>query len=96
MSLRETHGEEIDVNLLLAYAESFIQTVEKVWYDAPFEVRKKIQNFVLPGDLYVTKTRGGYFFLNPGIGGLFRIIEEIGADDSTVVTPRGIEPRLPG
>lgn len=96
MSLRETHGEEIDVNLLLAYAESFIQTVEKVWYDAPFEIKKKIQNFVLPGGLYVTKTREGYFFSNPGIGGLFRLIEEIGADDSTVVTPRGIEPRFPG
>lgn len=96
MSLRETHGEEIDVNLLLAYAESFIQTVEKVWYDAPFEIRKKIQNFVLPGGLYVTKTREGYFFSNPGISGLFQLIQDFGVEDSTVVTPSGFEPELPG
>lgn len=90
LSLRETHGEEIDVNLLLAYAESFIQTVEKVRYDAPFEIKKKIQNFVLPGGVYVAKTREGYFFSNPGIGGLFQLIQDFGADDSTVVTPSGI------
>ncbi len=94
MSLRETHGEEIDVNLLLAYAESFIQTIEKVWYDAPFEIKKKIQNFVLPGGVYVAKTREGYFFSNPGIGGLFQLIQDFGAHDSKVVTPRGLEPRF--
>jgi site-specific DNA recombinase len=95
-SLRETHGEEIDVNMLLAYAESFIQTIEKVWYDAPFEVRKKIQNFVLPGGLYVAKTREGYFFSNPGIGRLFQLIQDFGVEDSTIVTPPGFEPGLPG
>ena len=87
MSLRETHGEEIDVQLLMAYAESFIQTIEKVWYDAPFEIKKKIQNFVLPGGVYLTKTREGYFFSNPQLGGLFQLIQDFGADDSTVVTP---------
>jgi len=51
-----------------------------------FEIKKKIQNFALPGGVYVTKTREGYFFSNTGIDGLFRLIEEVGADNSTVVT----------
>jgi site-specific DNA recombinase len=96
LDLREVHGEEIDVGLLLAYAEAFIQTLEKVWYDAPFEIKKKIQNFVLPGGLYVAKTREGYFFSNPQIHPLFNLIKDFGANDSKLVTPQGIEPWLPG
>lgn len=85
MELRETHGEEIDMNLLLAYAKSFIQTVEIVWCDAPYEVKKKIQRFVLPGAVAVTHSPSGYAFSNPGMSRLFKLIEEVGAVQSNVV-----------
>lgn len=88
LDLREVHGEEIDVGLLLAYAEAFIQTLEKVWFDAPFAIKKKIQNFVLPGGLYVAKTREGYFFSNPQIHPLFSLIQDFGVEDSKVVSHR--------
>ena len=86
MELRETHGEEIDVNLLLAYARSFIQTLEIIWCDAPYAVKKKIQRFVLPGAVSVLHSPSGYIFSNPGINRLFKLIEEVGAAESNVVS----------
>lgn len=63
MRLRETHGEEIDVNLLLAYADSFVQTLEIVWLDAPSEYKKRLQKFVMPGGVCVaSKWRELYLF----------------------------------
>lgn len=96
MRLRETHGEEIDINLLLAYADSFVQTLELVWSDAPFEYKKRLQKFVMPGGVCVSKNGENYLFSNPEIGRLFRLIEHFSADDSTVVTPSEFESLFQG
>lgn len=90
--LSEMHGEELDINALLAYAYDFIRTVENVWCDAIPEVKVSLQRFIFPKGVNYDSTG----FSNSRICPLFKQISLVGSEIPSMVTPRGIEPRLPG
>lgn len=93
MELTSTHGEELDVNALLEYAYRFIRTIEYAWSEAPSHLKIKLQRLVFPkGVVYSPET--GYS--NQEIAPIFNLISAFGADQSTVVTPLGFEPKLLG
>lgn len=92
LELRELHGEELDVSALLAYAADFFRTVENVWWDASSSTRLKLQRLIFPeGVSYKNNT-----FSNSKISVLFALNEDFSEEKTNVVTPRGVEPRLPG
>lgn len=88
--LTEMHGEELDINALLAYAYDFIRTVENVWCDAIPEVKIRLQRFIFPKGVNYDSTG----FSNSTICPLFKQIRLIGSETPSLVTPRGLEPRF--
>lgn len=92
LELRELHGEELDVSALLAYAADFFRTVENVWWDASSSTRLKLQRLIFPEGV----TYKDNAFSNSKISALFALNDVFAEEKTTVVTPRGIEPRLPG
>ena len=90
MELTEIHGEELDINALLAYAYDFIRTAEKTWIDAPFEQKLKLQRLIFPDGI---KYKLGEFS-NSKISPLFSLIETIGAKKVSNVDSPGIEPGI--
>lgn len=73
--LTEMHGEELDINALLAYAYDFIRTVENVWYDAVPEVKVRLQRFIFPEGVKYDSIGFLYF----GICPLFKQIILVGS-----------------
>ncbi|MCP4652821.1 MAG: hypothetical protein GY858_05500, partial [Candidatus Omnitrophica bacterium] len=46
--------KELNIDAILEYAESFIRTVEKCWYDAPFKQKLVYQKMIYPkGIIYL-------------------------------------------
>ncbi len=90
--LNDLHSEELDIDALLAYAYDFIRTVEKTWYDAPFEAKVKLQNLIFPKGVEYANGK----FSNPKISPLFSLIGTFGAEKLNLVTLPGFEPGLLG
>ncbi|MEN9407691.1 MAG: hypothetical protein RLZZ455_907 [Candidatus Parcubacteria bacterium] len=51
LGLNESKTDIEEINLCLAYAENFIQTIAKVWFDAPSLLKIKLQTMVFPNGL---------------------------------------------
>lgn len=92
LQLNETHMEELDVNALLAYAENFIRTVELAWFDAPFEIKLRLQKLIFPKGLNYKEG----VFSNYELSLLFGLINNFATEKSKDVTPLGFEPKFPG
>ena len=92
MELTEKHGEELDVDALLSYAESFIRTVDNAWFDAPSEVKIRLQRAIFPEG--VSYHYPGYS--NSKISPIFEVIRSFATQKYESVTPLGLEPRFLG
>lgn len=82
----------------IEYALNFMADMAKQWSDASLDLKQKLQSLVFPhGFEYDIKNRN---FLINEISPLYRWItpenEADFAENSAMVTSRGIEPRLPG
>ncbi len=79
--LTEMHGEELDINALLAYAYDFIRTVENVWYDAVPDVKIRLQRFIFPEGVKYDSIG----FSNSRICPLFKQISLVGSEIPSMV-----------
>ena len=87
MELTETHGEELEVNILLNYALAFIRTPETAWFEANSEAKLKYQRLIFPSGV-VYNFSG---FSNPELGLPFQLINTFAAKRTTNVTPERFE-----
>jgi site-specific DNA recombinase len=88
MQLSETHSEELDITALLAYAETFIRTLEISWFDAPPATKLRLQRAIFPeGVVYQYPS-----FSNSKISPVFELINSLGSKCHTNVSLEGFEP----
>ncbi len=89
-TLTETHEEHLDIKALLAEAEAFLRTFEKVWYASSLEAKQKYQRLIFPQ---------GVVYNYPGFSNVemslyFKVIGQLAATEPTMVTPAGFEPAI--
>lgn len=89
-SLTETHEEHLDIQALLAEAEAFLRTFEKVWYASSPEAKQKYQRLIFPQG--VTYNYPG--FSNAEISLAFKVIGHFATKETTMVTSAGFEPAI--
>lgn len=82
LELTEAHKEELDIAGMLAEAEQFIRTLENTWYDAPPEVKVRLQRFIFPSGVQMTKDG----FRTVKLCGLFELINSSADLNSKMVT----------
>lgn len=88
LRLTEIHGEELDINALLAYAERFIKTVELAWFDAKVETKIKLQRAIFPDGVSFQNN----VFTNSKTSLGFELINDFTSSQTTNVSPDGFEP----
>lgn len=87
LNLTETHVEELEIDALLSYGLTFIQTPELIWEDALSDAKTKYQKMIFPsGVLY-----GESGFSNSEISLAFKVIEDFAVAQSKVVPSGRIE-----
>ncbi len=77
--LAEIWTDEVNIEDMLSKAKQFIETLENTWYDAPIEVKDRLQKFIFPGGVIYTKNDLKGTFETSKLNPLFRIITEIGS-----------------
>ncbi len=91
LQLNEIHTEELNIEALLAYGESFIRTLENSWYDAHPIIKVRLQRAIFPeGVIYKENA-----FSNSKISPAFEIIDLLGAENAKDVTPLEFESKFP-
>jgi site-specific DNA recombinase len=88
--LSEEHAEELNIKGLLSYAETFIRTLEKNWFDAQNEVRIRLQRVIFPDGVVYQNNQ----FSNAKLCRAFEIINDFATNYSKDVTPAGFEPAI--
>ena len=78
----ETLKEELDIPGMLAEAEQFIRTLENTWYDVLSEVKVRLQSFIFPSGVQMTKDG----FRTVKLCGLFELINSSADLNSKMVT----------
>ncbi len=82
LELAETYLEELDINALLTYAETFIRTLDFFWFDAQPYLKIMIQRSIFPKGVSFENN----VFSNSRISPVFEIIEELGTEKDVNVT----------
>lgn len=82
----------------IEYALNFMADISTRWHNAPLELKQTYQKLVFPeGFVYDIKNQK---IITPNISPLYRVIQTdmraIDTKNFAMVTPRGIEPLLPG
>ena len=90
LQLTEIHTEELNVNALLAYAESFIRTLENSWFDARPNIKLRLQRAIFPEGVTYKEN----VFSNSRISPAFEIISTFGAENVKDVTPLEFESKF--
>jgi site-specific DNA recombinase len=92
----EQHQQVSETNI--EYALNFMANMSQQWMDASFDLKQKLQNMIFP-DGFEYDIESHNFIINK-ISPLYRCmtpeIEADFANNSVMVTSRGIEPLLPG
>lgn len=88
MDLTNIHNEEMDVTALLAYAETFIRTLEVSWLDAPLDIKNRLQRAIFPNGVSYEFPN----YSNDGISPVFEIINAFASENIENVSRRGFEP----
>lgn len=82
----------------IEYALNFMENISKQWSDASLDLKLKMQELIFPKG-FVYDIKNDNFIINE-ISPLYRgnptIKQADDAENSVMVIPRGIEPRLPG
>ncbi len=87
-SLTETHEEHLDIQALLAEAETFLRTFEKIWYSSALEAKQKYQRLIFPQGVIYNYPG----FSNAEISLYFKVIGPFVTKETTMVSPAGFEP----
>ena len=92
LALHDAKLEKLDVEGLLAYAESILLNPGQLWIDAPFSQRQRLQTAIFPN---------GVTFADEEFGTtemclLFRLMSKSEDDNDALVRLKGLEPPTPG
>lgn len=90
LGLHETKSDEEEINVCLAYAQNFIQTIDQIWFDAPSLLKIKLQSMIFPKGL--SYPFGG--ISNRNLALPFELNRQFAELKSSNVTPVGIEPTI--
>tara|TARA_B100000508_G_C11451832_1_gene274521 strand:- start:9 stop:1544 length:1536 start_codon:yes stop_codon:yes gene_type:complete len=93
--LIDTSGSEIEFESALDHMLSFITKTPQKWMELEKEpeIRTRFQNFIFEDVVPYTQNNGfGTAVLSP----VYSTYQQYLADESSLVIPRGIEPRFPG
>ncbi len=94
LSLNEAHTGEFEMDLLLSYAKKFFTRMSILWFEvADPNLKVRLQRVLFPEGLIYTNQDN---FSNTKLRPYLRYLYESKQSDSTIVTPRGIEPRFTG
>ena len=92
LELNESHEDEFRIELLLDYADNFLRNLPKFWFNSGPENKVKLQRILFPKGIVYSYPG----FSNTEISPLFSLFSTSVSADTTLVTPWGIEPQLPG
>ncbi len=93
LSLNESHTGEFEMDLMLTYADKFFSRMALLWSDAPLQQKIQLQRVLFPEGIVYSNNAG---FSNTKLRPYISLLWEAKQSPSINVTPRGIEPRLPG
>lgn len=85
LELNNTHKEELNLEVLLAEAERFINHFEQAWYDAPSEIKSRLQRWLFPSGVTYLKKLGKISFRTEKLNTLFEVINDLGAETMPVL-----------
>ena len=83
--------EEFDMDLALNYCFEHVRETAKRWEMAKFGKKLRLQGLIFDGKVYFD----GKQFGTQELSSIYRLNQEYGGKKSSLVAPRGIEPRLP-
>ena len=92
LQINESHEEEFKIDMLIEYAESFFRTMHLFWIEALPSQKVRLQRILFPHGIIYSYPGFSNTVLAPG----FNVIREFVPAESSLVTPRGIEPLLTG
>lgn len=89
ISLSEARIEQFDIEGALAYAENFISSLGRQWFDLLPQTRPRFQKLVFPEGIPYQRNKG---FGTAKLGLIYEINRQCDGDLSQVVDPGGLEP----
>ena len=89
ISLSETRIEQFDIEGTLSYANNFILTLGRLWFDLA-KSQLRFQKMVFPDGISYSKKDG---FRTTSLGLIYELNRTCGIEKSLVVGDRGLEPR---
>ena len=90
LQINESHEEEFKIDMLIEYAESFFRTMHLFWIEALPSQKVRLQRILFPNGIVYSYPGFSNTILAPG----FNAIREFVPAESSLVTPRGLEPRF--
>lgn len=88
MAREECFDEELEIESVLNYCLAFIQTPHIAWLDASPQAKMKYQRMIFPQGVFFEKKE----LSNPEISLSFKLISEMEAAKTTIVSQVGFEP----
>lgn len=84
---------EYDTEIVKNFTEHFLMNLDRFWNKVELPIQQMLQQKIFPNGITITKEKE---IRTPELSPLFELIKVLSEEDSSLVTPRGIEPRLPG
>ena len=91
LSLNETCIEEWDIEAAITYAKQTIRNLPRLWFDLPLEQQQRFQKLVFPKSVTYSPEHG---FGTAELGLIYEINRIWDGQKTTLVPPRGVEPRF--
>jgi len=87
IDVNESKLDQIDMETLLSYTDQFITKLDRQWRDIKHENKPKFQTLVFPSGIsYHPEKKFG----TANLGYLFRVLEQLHAQNPSVVPDTGI------
>ena len=91
--LSEISIDEYDIGTVINEGINFMKNPANTWRKSPLDTKQRIQKMIFPEGFYFDVENG---FGTRRLSSPFAFCEALVSSETSLVTPRGIEPRLPG
>lgn len=91
ISMNESSIDQFDIEAAITYATQFVEKLDRQWIDLKGEPRVRFQQLIFPEGILYFKGQG---FQTTKLSLMLDIKETARDEQSLLVTPRGVEPRL--
>ena len=88
----EYRNNESNMDHIISLAESLFENVSSVWFEASFINKQRFQALMFPNGLPINNEDFG----TATLGLPFNLIRDFAGDETTLVTPAGVEPAIFG